>query len=149
MSDDLREISTDHNNIFVFDDLIGEAVDSPIISRLFTRGRHRNASFILLLQNMFAKGKLHTDIARNTQYIVMFRSPSDRKQVDILADPIFAKHRPKFIDVYEQETEKPYGYLLNDIQPGTAKEQQVVCDILEGCHSYPNINQSSVQLPRE
>ena len=162
MSDDLREISTDHNNIFVFDDLgpvarspvsanrwlrgmkmnrfpwyltlvstnhassnpglIGEAVDSPIISRLFTRGRHRNASFILLLQNMFAKGKFNTDIARNSQYIVMFRSPSDRKQVDILADPIFAKHRPKFMDVYEQETEKPYGYLLNDDQPGTAKE---------------------------
>ena len=150
MSDDLREISTDHKNIFVFDDLIGEAVDSPITSRLFTRGRHRNASFTLLLQNMFAKGKFHTDIARNTQYIVTFRSPSDRKQVDILADPIFAKHRPKFMDVYEQETEKPYGYLLNDNnQLGTAKEQQVVCDILEGCHCYPNINQSSVQLPRE
>ena len=39
--------------------------------------------------------------------------------------------------------------MLNDNQPGTAKEQQVVCDILEGCHCYPNINQSSVQLPRE
>lgn len=24
-----------------------------------------------------------------------------------------------------------------------------MCDILEGCHSYPNIIQSSVQLPRE
>ena len=46
MSDDLREISTNYNNIFVFDDLMGEAVDSPIISRLFTRGRHQNASFI-------------------------------------------------------------------------------------------------------
>ena len=109
ISDDLREISTNYKNIFVFDDLMGEAVDSPIISRLFTRGRHRNASFILLPPNMFPKGKFNTDIARNTQYIVMFRSPSDRKQVDILADRIFAKRWPKFMDVYEQETEKPYG----------------------------------------
>ena len=53
--------------------------------------------------------KFNTDIARNTQYIVIFRSPSDRKQVDILADRIFAKRWPKFMDVYEQETEKPYG----------------------------------------
>ena len=149
MSDDLREISTDYNNIFVFDDLMVEVVDSPIISRLFNRRRHRNASFILLLQNMFPNGKFNTDIARNTQYIVMFRSPSDRKQVDILADRSFAKHRPKFMDVYERETEKPYGYVLIDNQPGTVKEQQVVCDILGGCHSYPNIIQSSVQPPRE
>ena len=56
----------------------------------------------------------------------MFRNPSDRKQVDILADRIFAKHRPKFMHVYEKETEKPYGYVLIDNQPGTSKEQQVV-----------------------
>ena len=98
--------------------------------------------------SMFPKGKFNTDVARNTQYIVMFRSPSDRKQVDILADRIFAKHRPKFLDVYERETEKPYGYVLIDNQPGTAKEQQVVCNILGSCHAYPNIIQSSVQ-PRE
>ena len=71
---------------------MGEAVDCPILSRLFTRGRHRNASFILLLQNMFPKGRFNTDIARNTQYIVLFRSLSDRKQEDILVDRIFAKH---------------------------------------------------------
>ena len=98
--------------------------------------------------SMLPKGKFNTDVARNTQYIVMFRSPSDRKQVDILADRFFTKHRPKFLDVYERETEKPYGYVLIDNQPGTAKEQQVVCDILGSCHAYPNIIQSSVQ-PRE
>ena len=54
----------------MFDDLMGEAVDSPIISRLFTRGRHRNASFILLLQNMFPKGKLNTDIVLATLSIL-------------------------------------------------------------------------------
>lgn len=75
----------------------------------------------------------------------MFRSPSDRKQVDILADRIFVKHRPKFMDVYERETEKAYGYVLIDNQPGTVKERQVVCEILGNCHAYPNIIQSSVQ----
>ena len=75
----------------------------------------------------------------------MFRSPSDRKQVDILADRIFVKHRPKFMDVYERETEKAYGYVLIDNQPGTVKERQVACEILGNCHAYPNIIQSSVQ----
>ena len=77
--------------------------------------------------------------------MIIFRSPSDRKQVDILADRIFAKHRPKFMDAYERETEKAYGYVLIDNQPGTVKERQVVCEILGNCHAYPNIIQSSVQ----
>lgn len=77
--------------------------------------------------------------------MIIFRSPSDRKQVDILADRIFTKHRPKFMDVYERETEKAYGYVLIDNQPGTVKERQVVCEILGNCHAYPNIIQSSVQ----
>ena len=36
-------------------------------SRLFTQGRYRNASVILLLQNMFPKGKYNTGISRNAQ----------------------------------------------------------------------------------
>jgi hypothetical protein len=52
---------------------MAEATDSPVVSRLFTQGRHRNASVILLLQNMFPKGKF-----------ALFRSPSDRKQIGIV-----------------------------------------------------------------
>ena len=52
-------------NIVVLDDLMVMAVDSPIISKLFTQGRHRNASVILLLQNAFPKGKYNTNISRN------------------------------------------------------------------------------------
>lgn len=89
-SEDLREINPKYNNILVFDDLMKEAVVSPVLSHLFPNGRHQNASTILLLQNMFSKGKYNTDIARNAQYTVMFRSPSDRKQIDMRAEQIFA-----------------------------------------------------------
>ena len=64
LSEDLREINARYNNI-ILDDLMVEATDSPVVSRLFTQGRHRNASVILLLQNMFPKGKYNTDICRN------------------------------------------------------------------------------------
>ena len=46
--------------------------------------------------------------------MVLFRSSSDRKQIDILAERILAKDRPNFMAVYAKETEKPYGYLLID-----------------------------------
>ena len=63
--EDLREIDPKFNNVLVFDDLMAQATDSPPVSLLFTQGRHRNASVILLLQNMFPKGKFNTDISRN------------------------------------------------------------------------------------
>ena len=49
--EDLREIDPKFNNVLVFDDLMAQATDSPLVSLLFTQGRHRNANVILLLQN--------------------------------------------------------------------------------------------------
>ena len=67
LSENLCEINPRYNNIIILDDLMAEATDSPVVSRLFTQGRHRNSSVILLLQNMFPKGKYNTDISRNAQ----------------------------------------------------------------------------------
>ena len=61
------------------------AVDSPVISKLITQGRHRNASVILLVQNAFPKGKYNTSISCNAQYMALFRCPADRRQVGIMA----------------------------------------------------------------
>ena len=147
LSDDLHEINPKFNNVLVFDDLMAQATDSPVLSKLFTQGRHRNASVILLLQNMFPKGKFNTDISTNAQYMVLFRSPSDRKQIDIIAERIFAKDRPAFMEVYTQETSKPYGYVLIDNQPKTSPENQVVSNIFGECQRYPSITTDSPREP--
>ena len=116
----LQELDPEIQHILVFDDLMNQAVNSPILSRLFTQGRHRNASVILLMQNMFPKGKYNTDISRNAQYLVLFRSPRDRKQINMVADRIFAENCFKFMQVYSKATSVPYGYVLIDNHPSTA-----------------------------
>ena len=143
LSEDLNEINPEYNNILVFDDLMSQAIDSPVLSQLFTQGRHRNASVILLLQNMFPKGKYNTDISRNAQYVVLFRSPSDRKQMDIFAERTFAKDRKNFMSAYAKETLKPYGYILIDNQPKTTSEKQVVSEVFGKCKRYPPISTQS------
>ena len=119
LSENLCEINPRYNNIIILDDLMAEATDSLVVSRLFTQGRHRNASVILLLQNMFPKGKYNTDISRNAQYLALFRSPSDRKQIGIIGERMFDKNRVHFMNAYYKETEKPFGYLLVDNKPDT------------------------------
>ena len=136
-SETLQELNPKVHHILVFDDLMNQAVNSSILSRLFTQGRHRNASVILLMQNMFPKGKYNTDISRNAQYLVLFRSPSDRKQVNMIAERIFAKDRSKFMQVYSKATQVPYGYVVIDNQPCTTPENQVVTDVFGTCQCHP------------
>ena len=109
-NDDLREIDPKCKNVLIFDDLMSEAIQSPIIFRIFTQGRHRNTSVILLLQNMFPKAKFNTDIRWNAQYMALLRSPSDRKQIGIIAERTFDhKNCPRFISAYSQETDSLPG----------------------------------------
>ena len=112
------------------------AVDSPIISKLFTQGRHRNASVILLLQNAFPKGKYNTSISRNAQYMALFRCPADRRQIGILADRIFDKNKPAFMEIYNDITSKPYSYVVVDNKAETPARRQVIADIFGNCVSY-------------
>ena len=136
LSEDLCEINARYNNIIILDDLMAEAKDSSVVSRLFTQGRHRNAIVILSLQNMFAKGKYNTDISRNNQYLALFRSPSDRKQIEIIAERMLDKNRVHFTNAYYKETEKPHGYLLVDNKPGTPPDNQILVDLFGECYAY-------------
>ena len=135
------------NNVLVFDDLMLQATESLVLSKLFTQGRHRNASVILLLQNMFPKGKFNTDISRNAQYMVLFCSPSDRKEIDIIAERIFTKDCPNFMSMYGSVTAKPYRYILIDNQPKTTSEKQVVANVFGHCYAYPHIAASTHSVP--
>ena len=135
LSEDRCEINARYNSIIILDDLMAEATDSPVVSRLFTQGRHRNASVILLLQNMFPKGKYNTDISRNAQYLAL-RSPSDRKQIGIIGERMFDKNRVHFMNAYYKETEKPYGYLFVDNKPGTPPDNQILADLFGECYAY-------------
>ena len=136
LSENLCEINPRYNNIIILDDLMAEATDSPVVSRLYTQGRHRNASVILLLQNMFPKGKYNTDISRNAQYLALFRSPSDRKQIGIVGERMFHKNRIHFMNAYYKETEKPFGYLLVDNKPITPADKQILGDLFGECYVY-------------
>ena len=91
---------------------------------------------------MFLKGKFNTDISRNAQYMALFRSLSDRKQIGIIAERMFDKNRQRFMAAYYRETEKPYGYIFVDNRPNTPGNRQVLSEVFGSCPVYPTINKS-------
>ena len=92
---------------------------------------------------MFPKGEFNTESSRNAQYLAVFRSPSDRKQIGIIAERMFDKNRPRFMSAYFQETERAFGYIFVDNLPDTTSDKQILSDIFGSCRRYPTINSSA------
>jgi Cdc6-like AAA superfamily ATPase len=134
----LSDLSKKNNTVIVLDDLMSLAQDSMLVSRLFTQGRHRNATVIMMLQNAFPKGKYNTEISRNASHTVLFRSNADRRQMNSISNRIFSSNSPQFMGVYAQVTKTPRSYVLIDNSDETSSEKQIVLDIL-GDSKYANI----------
>ena len=75
--------------------------------------------------------------------MALFRSPSDRKQIGIIAERMFDKNRPRFMSAYFQETERAFGYIFVDNRPDTPSDRQVLTDIFGSCRRYSTINSSA------
>ena len=71
---------------------------------------------------MFPNGKFNTD-SGNAQYMPLFRSPSDRKQIGIIAERMFDKNRPRFMSTYFQETKRAFGYIFVGNRPDSHAER--------------------------
>ena len=75
--------------------------------------------------------------------MALFWSPSDRKQIGIIAEGMFDKNLPRFMSAYFQETERAFRYIFVDNRPDTPSNKQVLSDINGFCCRYPTINSSA------
>ena len=92
----LADYSSDNEKrkLLILDDLMRES-SSDVILDLFTKGsHHKNIIVIFVTQNVFHKGKAHRDISLNTKYLVLFKNPRDRAQIQHLARQIFPTREP-------------------------------------------------------
>ena len=87
-----------------------------VILDLFTKGsHHKNISVIFIMQNIFHKGKSQRDISLNTKYIVLYKNPRDRAQIQHLARQVYPED-PKFLlEAYLDATHAQHSYLFLDL----------------------------------
>lgn len=135
-------ISPSTRNLVVLDDQMSKTGDNPILSRLFSQGsHHRNLSIIYIVQNLFDKGRSHRTVSLNAQYIVLFKNPRDKSQLQVLARQMFPTRTRFLTAAFEDATTEPYGYLFLDLRPETDEDIRVRSKI------FPN-ESSTVYLPQ-
>ena len=104
-----------------------------VILDLFTNGSyHKNISVIFITQNIFHKGKSQRDISLNTKYIVLYKNPRDRAQIQHLARQVYPED-PKFL-------QEPY--LFPDLSQDCLDEFRFRCCI------FPDDETQYVYLPK-
>ena len=86
----LQSLDRTQRNIIVIDDLMSESGNNKKVSELFTKGsHHRNLSVILILQNLFYRGKEMRTISLNSHYMVLFKNSRDASQINHLARQMY------------------------------------------------------------
>ena len=128
--DDDAFFNVSKNNVIICDDLMSVAAHDPKMADLFTEGsHHRNLSVINLTQNLFPPGKNAATQRRNTQYMIIFKSPMSQDQIRTLGTFMYPGRLDEFLHLYSSAVSKPYGYLVIDAKQRTPDEERFKTDI--------------------
>ena len=118
------------NNIIICDDMMSMTAVDPKIADLYTEGsHHRNLSVINLTQNLFPPGKNAVTQRRNTQYMIIFKSPMSQDQILTLGTFMFPGRLNDFLQIYDEAVENPFGYLVIDAKQTTPNSERFKSDI--------------------
>ena len=103
--------------LLIFDDSLETFSKSEKFNEIATADRHRNLNCVYIKHNLFHKNKTGRDAALQTTHIVLFKSPRDVQQIDILGRQLGLGRQLK--QWYEDATQEPYGHLMIDLRPST------------------------------
>src|SRR5579864_1373790 len=110
-------------SVVVLDDLMNEAKDHSGVTNLFTKLVHHNRLFVInITQNFFMNSKETRTRRLNTQYVVMFKNPSDATQIHVIGRQMYPG-RPEFLSsVNRMVSKQPHSYLFLDLRQETPEE---------------------------
>ena len=101
------------NYLLIFDDSCDEISRSKQFEKIAIAGRHRKLNCIYIKHNLFHKSANGRDTELQNTHIVLFKSPRDVQQIDVLG---FWNTLRKW---YSDATSVPYGHLMIDLSPKT------------------------------
>ena len=128
---DALKADKDRPKLIIFDDLMTAFEKNPSLVTLFVKGCHHwNLSCIHIVQNLYFQGLRTARI--NTNYIVLFKSPSDKLQINCLGRQLYPGKSKFFMEAYDSATAKAYTYLLLDLTQTCPEEIRLRTNIFPG-----------------
>ena len=118
--------------VLILDDLMDEGGNDKRVLDLFTKhSHHRHITVLYLCQELLPLGKYAKAILRNAHYAVAFKNPRDQLGICHLMMQAFRSHWCDTLRVYEDVTQRPYGYLMLDLHPASDDRYRLFTDLLK------------------
>jgi len=113
---------------------MSECEKDPSILNLFTTdSHHRNISVFLISQNLFSQGKYSRTISLNCIYLIIFKNPRDKSQINVLARQMFPEKYNFFMEAFSDAVNnKSHSYLFIDLKQDTLEKNRIQTAILPG-----------------
>ena len=105
--------------LIVLDDLMCAASGDEQISRLFTAGRHLGLSVFYMTQNLFCPGRFVRTIRLNTNFLFLFKSLHDSRQVGYYFQQMCHDNWREIVAAHRDATAAAYGYLMVNFRVAT------------------------------
>lgn len=119
------------NCLVVLDDYMQELSNSSALTSLMTKAvHHLPMTLIYITQNIFAKSNDNKTRRLNTNYLILFKNPQDKTQVDFLGRQMYPYDKNFLSAAYDDSTRHPYSYLLIDSHQTTPDEVRVRTNII-------------------
>ena len=121
------------NSLVIVDDYMKELSSSNEMTSLFTKAvHHLPMNLIYITQNIFAKGSDNKTRRLNTQYLILFKNPHDRSQVEYIGRQMYPRDKYFLVGAFENSTSKtPHSYILIDCHQETPDEIRVRTNITQ------------------
>lgn len=108
------------NIMIVLDDLMEETGNSKAVLNLFIKEcHHRNLAVILIMQDMFFNSNYRVTFVRNSNYLVLMRSPMDMGVADSIARKLMPRNQKLFFEIFEKATTEQFSHLCISGHPKT------------------------------
>ena len=120
-------------HLLIFDDMMGGKAIQSIVDWFTRKAHHRNTSVIYITQNIFDRAPQNRTISLNAHYLVLFKNPRDKSQIEILGRQLSMPH---FTSAYHEATRVPHGYLLVDLTSQTPDELRLRSQLFEALTVY-------------
>lgn len=114
------------NCLVILDDYMHELSNSTTLTSLMTKAvHHLPMTLIYITQNIFQKTNDTKTRRLNTNYLIIFKNPQDKTQIEYLGRQMYPKDKGFLSLAYEDATKYPYSYLLIDSNQKTDDEVRV------------------------
>lgn len=120
------------NSLVIIDDYMSELRNSNELTNIMTKAvHHLPMTLIYITQNIFNKGSETKTRRLNTNYVILFKNPHDKAQIEYIGRQMFPRDKNFLCSAFDHVTkQQPYSYLLIDCHQTTRDEIRVRSDIL-------------------